>query len=210
MTTLREILRTATNAADFARAYTGYVSELLARLDADAVADFIQELERARDERHTVFLAGNGGSASTAAHMANDFSFGVLPKPSEQSLNVRCLTDNVPVLTAIANDLTYSEVFVRQLEMYFRPGDRLVVLSASGNSANIVNAAAWVKSHGGVVIGLIGFDGGALKAHCDVVIHVRTPKGEYGPVEDLHLVINHLVTLWMQSRVRPGMGMATA
>jgi D-sedoheptulose 7-phosphate isomerase len=200
MTTLQAILAQSRDAASFARAYAAYLGELLARIDADGIAAAVRELERARAGGHTVFIAGNGGSSSTASHMVNDFSFGARPASGAPSLDARSLSDNVPLLTAIANDHAYDHVFVRQLEMQYRPGDRLLVLSASGNSPNIVQAASWAKARGGVVIGLVGFDGGALAPLCDVLIHVKTPKGEYGPVEDLHLIVDHIVTLWLQSR----------
>jgi D-sedoheptulose 7-phosphate isomerase len=200
MTTLQSILAQSRDPAGFARAYAAHLGELLAHLDVDALATLVGELERARSGHHTLFVAGNGGSSSTASHMVNDFSFGARPASGATCLDVRCLSDNIPLLTAIANDHAYDHVFVRQLEMQYRPDDRLLVLSASGNSPNVVQAAAWVKARGGTVMGLVGFDGGELSRLCDIVLHVKTPKGEYGPVEDVHLVIDHIVTLWLHAR----------
>src|SRR5665213_424698 len=200
--TLQSILDACTNPDDFARAYAVYLGELVARIEPGAIGRLIEELELARTAHHKVFIAGNGGSSSTAAHMVNDLCFGARPGDGGAGLDARCLSDNVPLLTAIANDHAYELVFVRQLEMAYRPGDRLIVLSASGNSPNIVRAAAWVKERGGVVIGLVGFNGGELRSLCDVLIHIKTANGEYGPVEDLHLVIDHVVTVWLQSRAR--------
>jgi D-sedoheptulose 7-phosphate isomerase len=112
------------------------------------------------------------------------------------------LTDNVAVLTAIANDIAYADVFVRQLEGLLRPGDVVVAISASGNSPNVVRAIEYARSHGAVTVGLTGFDGGRLKALCDEAVHVATPPGEYGPVEDTHLVLDHLITGYLRARLQ--------
>jgi D-sedoheptulose 7-phosphate isomerase len=92
-------------------------------------------------------------------------------------------------MTAIANDEGYENLFVNQLRLHYRPGDLLVAISASGNSPNVVNAARWVKEQGGRVVTITGFDGGKLKSLGDIAIHIDTPKGEFGPVEDLHMIV---------------------
>ena len=123
------------------------------------------------------------------------------PMPGSASSQTRSMVANAAALTAIANDRSYGDVFVDQLAIHYRPGDKLIVISASGNSLNVLAAARWVKERGGRVIGLVGFDGGELLSLCDVALHVRTPKGEYGPVEDIHLMLNHLVAAWFNHRV---------
>ena len=105
-------------------------------------------------------------------------------------------------MTAIANDTGYENLFAYQLRIHYRPGDKLVAISASGNSPNVVEAARWVKKRGGRVVGLVGFDGGELKRLSDVVIHVETQKGEYGPVEDIHMVVEHLIYTWLRNRTQ--------
>jgi D-sedoheptulose 7-phosphate isomerase len=191
----------AADPAAFARDYLAYVGELLRRVDPTAVAAFIEEVEAARAGGHTVFIAGNGGSAATASHMATDFGFGTRCGAGAP-FRALALTDNVALLTAAANDEGYEHVFVHQLRVHHRPGDTLVCISASGNSPNVLAAAAWVRARGGRVMSLVGFDGGALKGMSDVVIHVPTAHGDYGPVEDVHLVLNHLVTAWLMHRAR--------
>ena len=188
------------DAARFAAGYIAYVSKLLSELETTKVAAFIEELERARKGQNTVFIIGNGGSAVTASHMANDFGVGSHLDEEVPPIRALALTDNMAVVTAIANDVGYHNIFVYQLRIHYRPGDLLVAISASGNSPNVVAAAEWVKKRGGKVIGLVGFDGGKLKPLCDVVIHVKTAKGEYGPVEDIHMVVDHLVYTWLRSR----------
>jgi D-sedoheptulose 7-phosphate isomerase len=161
----------------------------------------VEVLDAARERGSTIFLIGNGGSAATASHMANDIGLDVLKKSGDaRAFRVLSLTDSVPMLTAIANDEGYENVFLRQLRILYRPGDVLVAISASGNSPNVVAAAEWVRKEGGAVLGLTGFDGGRLRGLCDVAIHVETPKGAYGPVEDVHMIMDHLVAGYLSSR----------
>ena len=120
----------------------------------------------------------------------------------DQPFRAFSLTDNVALMTAIANDNGYHNLFVNQLRIYYRSGDLLIAISASGNSPNIIAAAEWVKQRSGKVLGLLGFDGGRLKDMCDVAIHVETPKGEFGPVEDIHLIMDHLIANWLQYKMK--------
>jgi D-sedoheptulose 7-phosphate isomerase len=203
MNNLDRIVSEAKNVQEFAKAYFNYLGKLLNEIDTETIAEFIKELETARAQRNTVFIIGNGGSAATASHMANDIGVDVLKKgKSEKPFRVFALTDNVSVMSAIANDDGYENVFVNQLKIHYRDGDKLVAISASGNSPNVVAAAEWVKNRKGKIIGLIGFDGGRLKDICDVIIHVKTPEGEYGPVEDIHMIINHLISNWLIYKLR--------
>lgn len=195
------MLAAAAGAADFARRYVAYVGRLAAELDVAALEAFVDVLERARRDGRTVFLVGNGGSAATASHWANDLMLGTR-EGTAPALRAVSLADNVPVLTAIANDREYADVFVGQLDALFQRGDVVVAISASGNSPNVVRAVEYANAHGGTTVGVLGFDGGRLKARCGIAIVVATPAGEYGPVEDIHMVIDHLVTAWLKHRFR--------
>jgi D-sedoheptulose 7-phosphate isomerase len=197
MPTLADILTTSTSPAGFASDYLKRLSELLDSLDPVAIAEFAERLDRARRAEQTIFLIGNGGSAATASHMANDLGLCQVG-PSQPAFRAFALTDAVPIVTAVANDLSYAEIFTLQLQIHYRPGDYLVAISASGNSPNVLSAASWVKDRGGTVLGLLGFDGGQLKELCDCAVIAHTPPGEYGPVEDVHLILNHILTLWLR------------
>lgn len=191
------------NIEAYAKAYFQYLSKLLDRLDTKSIAQLVKELEDAYRNDNTVFVIGNGGSAATASHMANDLGCDVIKKAKcPKAFRTMALTDNNSVMTAIANDDGYNNLFVNQLRIHYRRGDKLIAISASGNSPNVVEAVEWVKEHGGKTIGLTGFDGGKLKEICDQVIHVDTPKGEYGPVEDIHMVLDHLIGTWLQYRMQ--------
>ena len=167
--------------------------ELVDGVDIDRVVAAIDCLRNARDTGRTIFVAGNGGSAATASHLTNDL--GKATKQSGQAhVRIMCLTDNTPWLTALANDEGYDRVFSGQLENFAREGDVLVAISASGSSPNLVSAVDMAEERGVAVIGLLGFDGGALRDRVDHLLLVETPRGEYGPVESAHSVIADLLT----------------
>lgn len=189
--------------SEFARSYFDYLKSVLNSIDPAELDNLVLELEEARAAGSTIFIIGNGGSASTATTMANDIGFDVIKKSgTDKPFRVMALTDNTSVLTAIANDVGYENVFINQLKIHYRRGDVLLAISASGNSPNIVTAAQWVKEQGGRVIGFVGFAGGRLKEIADVVLHARAQAGEYGPVEDAHLVLNHVLAHWFQFKLK--------
>lgn len=202
MNNIERIFSESNNVNGFIKGYLEYVSGLLKNTDSGSIASFIEEIEKARKSHNTVFVIGNGGSASTASHMANDFALGSRVVNDKNPYRILSLADNTAKMTAIANDCGYDRVFIDQLKIHYKPGDKLIVISASGNSKNVIIAAEWVKKQGGKVIGLLGFDGGKLRDICDTAVTVVTPKGEYGPVEDVHMVMDHLVYTWLHYRER--------
>ena len=188
----------------FITGYTNYLITLLQQIDTKKIAECIAQLEEARQNSNTIFVIGNGGSAATASHIGNDFGLAVLKKstnPNNKSYRALALTDNVSVISAIGNDSSYDDVFLDQLKVHYRTGDKLIVISASGNSPNLVKAAQWFKEQGGTVMGWLGFDGGKLSEIVQIPLVVKTPKGEYAPVEDIHLIINHIIVTWMQFHI---------
>ena len=197
--------KTGLNVKSFSENYVEYLITLLNELDHEKVEECVIELEKARQKGNTIFIIGNGGSASTASHIGNDFGLAVL-KTSNKSVNKSYralpLTDNVSVISAIGNDSSYNDIFLDQLKVHYRKGDILISISASGNSPNLLSASNWVNQQGGTTIGWLGFDGGKLKDMVDIPIVVKSPKGEYAPVEDVHLIINHIIVTWMQFNIK--------
>lgn len=182
--------------------YLDYLISVLKSLDDASIGRFTESLNSARLRGKTIFLAGNGGSASTATHMANDLGTDTLKySKGKSAFRAQALTGNVAVMSAVANDDGYENIFVNQLRVHYRKGDVFVGISASGNSPNVVKAARWVKGKGGKVLSMVGFDGGKLKRIADEVIHVRTNKGEYGVVEDGHMIMEHLMANWFQRKI---------
>jgi D-sedoheptulose 7-phosphate isomerase len=203
MNNIERLFNESGDIGQFIRGYYDYLFILLKSIDVKEIIAFAEEMEKARNGGNTVFFIGNGGSAATASHMANDFGIDVLKKGgSDLPFRAMSLTDNTAVMLAIANDDGYERLFVNQLRVHYRSGDKLVAISASGNSPNVVTAAEWVKKHGGIVMSLVGFDGGRLKDISDVVIHAKSEKGEYGPVEDIHMIMDHLLANWLQLKVQ--------
>jgi D-sedoheptulose 7-phosphate isomerase len=190
--------------AAFATSYLAYCADLLRRIDTTALGRFIDELLAARDRDSQIFFIGNGGSAATASHFANDVAIGT--RCPWMPFRAIALTDNAAIMTAVANDNGYEHVFTKQLEALMRPNDVLVAISASGNSPNLVGAVKYAQAHGGVCIALTGFDGGELAKICDVNVEVATPKGEYGPVEAIHGVLIHLVGNYLVDVVQREVG----
>ena len=122
-----------------------------------------------------LYIAGNGGSASTATTMANDIGFDIIKKTkTNKPFRVFSIVENNSVVTAISNDVGYENIFINQLKIHYRSGDSIILISASGNSPNILKAAEWVKDKGGAIIGFLGFTGGNLIDLCDVKIHVKS------------------------------------
>jgi len=157
----------------------------------------------ARDHDKTIYFVGNGGSAATASHFSQDMGE-VGRKIKARGFRTQSLNDNVSALTAISNDYGYEQVFALQIQNNFDSGDVLVVISASGNSPNVVKAVELAKQIGGTTVGLVGFDGGRLAQICDHVVHVQSNKGEYGPVEDIHLVLNHMIVSYLIVELKKG------
>ena len=153
-----------------------------------------------RERGSTIFFIGNGGSAATASHFANDLAFGT--KEYKKPFKVMSITDNVPVLTALGNDYGYEDIFVRQLKVYGEKGDMLVGISASGNSLNLLRAFEYASITGIKTVALTAFDGGKMKKIADYGVHVPTGMKEYGPAEDVHMVLDHLVGSYLMRFIK--------
>ncbi len=203
MKSIKTISSQSNSPSEFMSQYISYLKDVLSNIDVKQVDKLALSLEKARRNGNTIFIIGNGGSATTASSMANDLGFDIIKKTkTKKPFKFLSLTDNNSVITAIANDVGYEEVFVNQLKIHYRKGDQLIIISASGNSPNLVSAAKWFKSQKGKVISFLGFDGGKLKRISDIILHAKTEKGDYGPVEDSHLIINHVLAHWFQASIK--------
>ena len=203
MNNLEKAYKQVNSIGQFSTEYFIYLSKVLESIDEDEINKLGDLFESAREGGNTIFVAGNGGSSTTATTMANDIGFDILKKTgTDKAFRVLSLTDNNAVITAIANDVGYENIFINQLKIHYRPGDSIILISASGNSPNILKAAQWVKSKGGTIVGFLGFTGGELIDLCNIKIHVKSEAGEYGPVEDAHLIMNHVLAHWFQNKLK--------
>ena len=167
--------------------------KLLTQIPNEEVMALAIAINQARKTGGTVYIAGNGGSASTASHFATDIGIGSLNRANP--VRSVSLCDNTTAITAIANDMDYSSIFAQQLKLLGKQGDLLIVISASGNSDNLLKAVGVASELEMESYSLTGFDGGKLKQlTVGRNIHVETPKGAYGLVEDAHLAICHVIT----------------
>ncbi|MCT7590802.1 SIS domain-containing protein [Aliarcobacter butzleri] len=180
------------NIQNFINQYTNNLKNLLDNIDKDEISKIINVLDKCENNNSKIYIMGNGGSAATASHMANDLSVG-LKLREIRNFNVESLSDNSSVCTAIANDIGYENIFYAQLKNKIKKDDVVIAISCSGNSSNIVKAVHYAKEMNATVIGLTGFDGGELKKLSDIKFHIDTLKGEYGLVEDLHMILDHII-----------------
>jgi len=186
--------------ADYADGYFDYLSKVMLQIDSKAIETFVDTLLKAREQGTWVYFIGNGGSAATASHFVNDIGFGT--RSWDKPFKVMSLNDNNAVMTALANDNGYENMFIDQLKVYLKPEDVVVMITASGNSENLVHAVDYANSIGAHTIGLTSFDGGIVRERCEASIHVPALKGEYGPAEDAHMIIDHLVSSYLIRLVR--------
>jgi len=181
-------------------AYLDYIDRAQRAVKAEEVSTAIDLLWRAYQRRRTVFVIGNGGSAATASHLAQDLWKGTRRTLTQKRrYRVLSLTDSVPCLTALANDDGYEMVFEQQLRTYARAGDLLVAISGSGNSANVLRAVKWANRSGLTTLALTGFDGGMLRRAAHHCLHV--PLNDMCTAESIHSVLLHYVVLELQQRI---------
>ncbi len=184
----------------FSRGYLSYVSDVLAKIDVKQIASFISALEEGRQRGARFYFLGNGGSAATASHFVNDLTVGTRLKT--KPFRAFSLSDNIPSITALANDTSYEDIFLTQLKAHLTPQDVVIAISASGNSPNLLKAIDFANQLSVLTIGLTGFDGGKLAQAAKLNVHVPSQKGEYGPVEDAHMALDHLVHAYFAQKGR--------
>ncbi len=179
--------------------YIDTLGQTLRNMSSETIDRIAAELLKAYSKDRNIFVFGNGGSAATASHFACDLGKGTakaLPTNARR-FRVTALTDNVPIMTAWANDLSYDEVFTEQLRNLLRPSDICIAISGSGNSRNILSALRYAQLTASTSIGLAGFDGGAMKSLCNHCLIV--PSGNMEVIEDLHLAVCHSLSTIIRS-----------
>jgi D-sedoheptulose 7-phosphate isomerase len=184
---------------DFSQ-YLEYFNNTLASLDTKQVEEMVDLVVDAYDHDRTVFVIGNGGSASNASHLANDLVKGTLKSMDQtKRLKALALTDNLALMTAYANDEGYQTIFEQQLRTFAKPNDLVIAISGSGNSPNVIKAIEWANANGLHTIGVTGFGGGKLKEIAKTSVHV--PLNDMCTSESVHSVIFHYLALELQKRL---------
>ena len=185
-----------------------YLADTRATLDGLSVAQIqavIDELAGAYRDGRQVLIIGNGGSSATASHFAGDLAKTILgypPNRAARRFRALSLAADMPIITAWANDASFDDIFAEQIEAIGQPGDLLVAITGSGNSPNIVAAVEAAKRHGLRTIAFLGFGGGRVKDMVDA--HVLVSSHHYGHVEDMHMMLVHLITAYFTDVVAGG------
>jgi len=183
-----------------ASSYFAQLTRTIHRLPLETIHDLVQVFLEAYGRSRSIFLFGNGGSAALASHMACDLGKGTAPAGGKR-LRVVALTDNVALLTAWANDTRYENIFREQMENLLEAGDVAFAISGSGNSPNVLAGLEWARQAGAVTAGITGFEGGKMRALCDVCVVV--PSDNMQIIEDLHMSISHAVFRLLRHRMQP-------
>ena len=186
---------------NFVKMYTSRLNEILNALPADKFIEINNVLQDARETGKQIFVIGNGGSAAAASHMVCDFGKNTR-QPGKNRMRAICLNDNIPSVMAYANDEGYDVIFSEQLLALGKAGDILIAISGSGNSANILKALETARQMQIKVIGLTGFQGGKMKALTDICLVV--PSDSMEMIEDVHLIINHILAGLLRGAVMYG------
>lgn len=182
-------------AGAYCDAYFSALALAQASVDRELVARAVEVLRQAYSGGSTIYACGNGGSASISNHLACDHGK-LLATDTDLVPRVHSLATNIEVITAVANDSDYGEVFVHQLRLIGEPGDVLITVSSSGDSENIVRAAQWARDAGLAVIAMTGFSGGRSAELATVNLHVAGDN--YGIIEDVHQSLMHLLAQYLR------------
>ena len=182
-----------------AKQYFDELQRVIVSLPIEGIDQIADTLVRAYDAGRTVYLCGNGGSAALASHFACDLGKGTAYCNGGKRLRALSLTDNLPTLTAWANDSSYEDVFSEQLRNFVQPGDVAVAISGSGNSKNVLNALQVAREAGATTVGISGFQGGEMKSLCDICVIV--PSNNMQIIEDLHLAMAHSIFRIVYGRI---------
>lgn len=182
--------------------YVDKIKKILNELPVEKIENISEIILNAYRNNKQVFIMGNGGSAATASHFACDLGKGTTQGPifrDKKRFRVISLNDNTPLVTALSNDCGYDSVFTEQLINLVNKGDVVIALTASGNSRNILNAIKYARERGALTIAFTGFDGGKIKNMVDNYIIANS--NEFGPVEDTHLILEHLICDYLKKRL---------
>jgi len=176
--------------------YYDTLSKTFSLLNIEEINRTLNFLVDAHKKEKTIYVFGNGGSSATASHMVCDFNKGI-SAPLTKKMNLICLSDNIPMMTAIANDISYDDIFLFPLIGKIKSGDVIIAISGSGNSKNIIKAVEYGKDNGAIIIGMTGYNGGALLPLSDYKLHA--PINDMMKSEDVHMTFDHMIMTILSS-----------
>ena len=191
------------NMNGFVDNYFSELKKIFDKMDSKSIEEITDVIYKAYGNQRNIFILGNGGSASTASHFACDLGKGTLSRvydKNEKRFRVISLTDNAATISAYANDLSFDDIFIQQLRNLVHRGDIVIAITGSGNSKNVLKAMEYAKDAGAVTIGMLGFDGGKVKQFLDK--YVIVPSDHYGRIEDMHLILEHLISDYLRNKIK--------
>ncbi|HOE97267.1 MAG TPA: SIS domain-containing protein [Candidatus Sumerlaeota bacterium] len=196
---LAQMFTQSASPADYARAYFRRLAALMDAVDPDAIQRAVEAFETVCREGRSIYAMANGGSAAVASHLVNDAVAGAFCD-AHPPLRAWCLSDNIETVTALANDCGFDQVYERQLMGLMAPGDLVLALSVSGNSPNLVRAMQYARDHGARTMAWTGMAGGRLGELAEIHLHLPCGADEYGPVEDMFSVLEHVLMTWLTQK----------
>ena len=180
----------------FLARYLDYYTEILGQLREQDFTPVLEALLEAHQQDKKIIIMGNGGSAANANHLSTGLSY--ITRTWERPLRSISLSNDALLITSLANDFSFADIFYRQLQVHLQPGDVVIALSVSGQSANVLKGLEYARSKGNTCLGLTGRDGGQLKALVNHVVHIKTPQALFGVTEDIHMVLGHALTYYLE------------
>ena len=190
------------NVKKFCAQYINQLKDLLDTFEQRPFEQLVAFMLEAYADENQIFVMGNGGSGATASHFASDINKGCCID-LDKRFKMHCLNDNLPCLSALANDIAYEVVFEEQLKNFFRPRDLVIGISGSGNSENVLRAVRYAAQNGGRTAGLCGFSGGQLASLVDVALVARSRDMQ--KIEDIHMVVVHMTMQALHRWLHPGL-----
>lgn len=175
--------------------YLFELKQVIDSIDRDSVQLALEMIIECYNRNGFIYIFGNGGSASTAAHFVNDFNK-IGSEGLKQKFRFCCLNENISMILSVANDINYTQIFKMQLENYLTSNDLVIGISGSGNSDNVIKGIEYANSCGAETMTLVGYEGGKLKEMANHSIHIAIDHMQY--VEDMHLILNHLMMLTLK------------
>jgi len=201
MNDLSDIYNGCKSIKDYSNKYLNFISNLCLNIELGEIDKVVNVFFKARKNEKTIFFIGNGGSAATCSHFSEDLSHGVYCE-GKKPFKTISLTDNTSYITALGNDIGYDNIFFGQLRCLLNKEDVVVGISGSGNSPNLIKALEYANLKEATTIGILGFDGGKMKNLCKHNLIIKTKKGMYGPVEDMHLIILHILSTYLMYKIK--------
>lgn len=196
MSIIKKSFESSTNFGEFLNKYLDFYVDAVRQLKSHDFSPLMEQLYKCHHDGKKVIVFGNGGSAANAIHISTGLSF--ITRSWERPLKSISLSSDPILLTSLANDFSFDDVFYRQLQVHLEPGDLILALSVSGKSNNVLKAVRYAKDCGNTVISLTGSDGGELKGLSDYSVHIASDETLFGVTEDIHMVFGHALTYFLE------------